>query len=338
MRGPRNVMVTCGGNWVGMAWHLRWAMDGVAALRGGEVVVADMSSPTPAGLFAGREVVVPPIADTGYVPALLAACRENDVRVLVPIIDLDLNRLAPHRQAFEAAGTTVVSPPPEVCELCFDKVLFQRFAEAEGLNPPRAYGADEVGAARYPLFYKRRLGYGSIGAGVARSPEVVRDALARDPDLLVQELVDAPEASVDAYVARSGRCAVRVQRLRTKVVGGEAWRSVTVRLDPVRELAERAVCALAGRGLRGPLNVQVFVSDPPRIGEVNPRLGSASVFSNFACRGRLFRSVLAGACGEDVEGDPDDYRVGLQLRRFVSDMYLDGGKVLGVVPSGEPDR
>jgi carbamoyl-phosphate synthase large subunit len=336
MRAPRNVMVTCGGSWVGMVWHLRWAIGGVRALHGGAVVVADMARPTPAGLFAGCEVVVPPVADPGYIPSLLEACRENDVRVLVPIIDLDLNRLAPHREEFEAAGTTLVSPPPELCELCFDKALFQRFAEAEGLNPPRAYGPEEFDTARYPLFYKRRLGYGSIGTGVARSPEVVRDALARGPDLLVQELVDAPEASVDAYVAPSGRCAVRVQRIRTKVVGGEAWRSVTVRCEPVRELADRAICALARRGLRGPLNVQIFVSDPPRIGEVNPRLGSASVFSNFACRGRLFRSVLAGACGEEVDGDPDDYRVGLQLRRFLGDVYFDGDRVLGVAPAGGP--
>ena len=328
-------MVTCGGNWVGMVWHLRQAIDVVRSLRGGAVVVADMAGPSPGGLFAGRQVVVPPIADPGYVPALLEACRENDVRVLVPIIDLDLNRLAPHRVEFEAVGTTVVSPPPELCELCFDKLLFQRFAEVEGLNPPRAYGPEEIGTAAYPLFYKRRLGYGSIGTGVASSPEAVRHALAAGPDLLVQEVVDAPEASVDAYVAPSGRCTVRVQRLRTRVVGGEAWRSVTVRCAPLGEVADRAICALARRGLRGPLNVQVFVSDPPRIGEVNPRLGSASVFSNFACRGRLFRSVLAGACGEDVDGDPDDYRVGLQLRRFLGDVYYDGETVLGVVPGGE---
>jgi hypothetical protein len=84
------------------------------------------------------------------------------------------------------------------------------------------------------------------------------------------------------------------------------------------------------------MNLQVFCSDPPRIGEVNPRLGSASVFSNFASHGRLFRSVLAGACGEEVDGDPDDYRVGLQLRRFLGDVYFDDERVLGVVPAGGP--
>lgn len=336
MRAPSNVMVSCGGNWVGMVWHLRWAMGEVGALRGGAVVVADMAGPTPAGVFAGRQVVVPPIADPGYVDALLAACRGNEVRVLVPLIDIDLNRLAPHAAEFEAAGTKVVCPPPDLCELCFDKSLFQRFAEAEGLNPPRAYGPEELEDAPYPLFYKRRRGFGSVGTGRARSPEAMREALALDPELLVQEFVDAPEASVDAFVAPSGRCSVRVQRIRTKVVGGEAWRSVTVSCEPVRELADRAIGALAERGLRGPLNLQVFCSDPPRIGEVNPRLGSASVFSNFACQGRLIRSVLAGACGEEVEGDPDDYRVGLQLRRFLGDMYSDDERVLGVVPAGGP--
>jgi carbamoyl-phosphate synthase large subunit len=336
MRAPSNVMVTCGGNWVGMVWHLRRAMAGVGALRGGEVVVADVSEPTPAGHFAGRQVVVPPIADPGYVDALLAACRESDVRVLVPLIDLDLNRLAPHAAEFEAVGTKPVCPPPDLCDLCFDKTRFQRFAEAEGLNPPRAYGPEEVDAAPYPLFYKPRRGFGSIGAGQARSRRAMREALALDPELLVQGFVDAPEASVDAFVAASGRCPVRVQRIRTKVVGGEAWRSVTVRCEPVRELADRAIGALAERGLRGPMNLQVFCSDPPRIGEVNPRLGSASVFSNFASHGRLFRSVLAGACGEEVDGDPDDYRVGLQLRRFLGDVYFDDERVLGVVPAGGP--
>jgi carbamoyl-phosphate synthase large subunit len=329
-------MVTCGGKWVGMVWHLRRAMAAVRALRDGAVVVADMAGTTPAGCFAGRQVVVPPIADPGYVPALLAACRAHAVRVLVPIIDLDLNRLAPHRGDFEAVGTKVVCPPPDLCDLCFDKSRFQGFAEEEELNPPRAYRPDEVEAAVYPLFYKRRLGFGSIGAGVARSPDAMREALARDPDLVVQEFVDAPEASVDAVVTPSGRCAVRVQRMRTKVVGGEAWHSVTVRSEPVRDLADRATSALAQRGLRGPLNVQVFCSDPPRINEVNPRLGSASVFSNFACDGRLFRAVLAGACGEEVDGDPEDYRVGLQLRRFLGDVYFDDRGVLGIVPAGGP--
>jgi carbamoyl-phosphate synthase large subunit len=333
---PGNVMVTCGGKWVGMVWHLRRAMASVPALCDGEIVVADMAERTPGGCFAGQQLVVPPIADPDYVPALLEACRTHAIRVLVPIIDLDLNRLAPHRDEFESVGTTVVCPPPDLCELCFDKFRFQEFAEAKGLNPPRAYPTEELDHADYPLFYKRRLGFGSIGAGVARSADGIREALARDPDLLVQELVEAPEASVDAFVASSGRCTVRVQRLRTRVVGGEAWHSVTVRCEPVRALADRAIRALAERGLRGPLNVQVFCSDPPRINEVNPRLGSASVFSNFACDGRLFRAVLAGACGDQVDGDPDDYRVGLQLRRFLGDLYFDDEGVAGLVPAGGP--
>jgi hypothetical protein len=111
---------------------------------------------------------------------------------------------------------------------------------------------------------------------------------------------------------------------------------VTVRCEPVREFADRAIGVFAERGLRGLMNLQVFCSDFLRIGEVNFCLGSASVFSNFAFYGRLFRSVLVGACGEKVDKNPDDYRVDLQLQRFLGDLYFDDERVLGVVPAGGP--
>jgi len=89
---------------------------------------------------------------------------------------------------------------------------------------------------------------------------------------------------------------------------------------------------LARRGLRGPLNVQVFASQPPLVIEVNTRLGSASVLSNVATGGRFFAAVLAEACGLPVDGDPDDYREGLSLYRFLGDVFHDGDSVLDSVP------
>jgi carbamoylphosphate synthase large subunit len=91
--------------------------------------------------------------------------------------------------------------------------------------------------------------------------------------------------SVDAYISHSGKCIVCVQRIRDKVVAGEAYRSHTVNIPAVRDLAMRTIEALFKLGLRGPLNVQIFACDPPVLIEVNARLGSASVFSSVACGG-----------------------------------------------------
>lgn len=323
-----NVLVTCAGKWVGMVLGLNQAMDQVTPLAGGQLIVADRASVTAAGAFADRAEIVPEIVDPGYVDALLELCEQRSIRVVVPIIDADMNRLAEHTDRFETLGTAVVLPSPELVRLCFDKAEFQEFATSQGLNPPHRYLAHELPDASYPLFYKPVRGFGSVGAGTCATPDDAL-ALASVRTLIFQERVQAPEVSVDAFVSITGRCTLMVQRVRDKVIGGESVQSHTIKDLGIRRLARRAVEALAGRGFHGPLNIQIFATAPPKIVEINPRLGSASVFSNFASSGRLFRSVLAEACGLVAEGDPDDYAEGMHLYRYLGDVYHDGARVLG---------
>jgi carbamoyl-phosphate synthase large subunit len=332
----RNVLLTCGGGWVGLVQQLRQAMRHVPALRDGHLLVADRAALTPAGCFADLAVLVPDVASPDYVDHLLDLCRSRRVRVVVPHLDIDLNRLAPHLGRFADAGTAVVCPPPDLVELCGDKARFEAFARAEGLPCPRSYPTEELREELFPLFAKRRRGSASVGAGVCRSVAEARERLRQDPDLLFQEAIEGPEVSVDAYLSRQGRCTVRVPRWRDKVVAGEAVQSRTFRSAAVAELADRTITALARRGLWGPLNVQLFAGDRPTLIEVNPRLGSASVLSDRATVGRYFASVLGEACGEPCTGDPDDYRDGLHLYRYWGEVYHDGDRPVEYVPPRAP--
>ena len=139
-------------------------------------------------------------------------------------------------------------------------------------------------------------------------------------------------------MARDGRCLVRVPRLRDKVVGGEAQQTHTLRCPPVAELADRTIAALVGRGMHGPLNIQIFGGPEPVLIEVNTRLGSASVLANAATEGRLFTAVLADACGYGIHGDPDDYVEGLWLQRYWGDIVHDGRRLLRSHPPSPPPR
>jgi carbamoylphosphate synthase large subunit len=186
----------------------------------------------------------------------------------------------------------------------------------------------ELADASYPLFYKSPTGFGSMGSGICETPSQAHDVLARSPALIFQDYVFAAEVSVDSFVSKSGRCIVRVQRERDKVVGGESWRSHTIHDPDVADLAQRTMDALVGNGFHGPLNIQIFRTDPPQLIEVNTRLGSASVLSNVATAGRLFEVALQEACGATMDGDPDDYIVGLHLYRYLGDIYHDGSSVL----------
>lgn len=331
-----NVLVPSGGKSVGMLLQLKQAVRGVPSLRDARVMIADRAPVTPAGSFADASFVVPEVGHAAYVDELLRICRDHDVRVLLPAIDIDLDRLAPHVHEFAAAGTTLVCPPPALVELCLDKERFAAFCREEDLPHPRSYPSDALPPDRFPLFFKRRRGFGSIGSGVCRSSEDAALVLARDPDVVFQELVEAPEVSVDVFVSRAGRCTTRVPRQRDKVVGGEAQQSHTVRSTALAGLADRTVAALVRRGLRGPLNIQVFWADEPVLIEVNTRLGSASILSNAATGGRYFTDVLRDACGDGCDGDPDDYVDGLWLQRYWGDVIHDGARTLDGHPPPVP--
>jgi carbamoyl-phosphate synthase large subunit len=326
------VLVPSAGKSVALVLQLKEALAGVPPLRSGRVLVADRAPVTPAGVFADASFIVPAVTHFAYVEALLRICREEGVRVVLPVIDLDLDRLSPHVDDFAAVGTTLVAPAPHLKELCLDKRRFEAFCLQCGLPHPRGHGRGALADATFPLFAKKRRGFGSIGAMVCRSLDDARLALARDPDLVFQELVDAPEVSVDAFVRRDGRCLVRVPRVRDKVVGGEVQQSHTILRGAATDLADQTIAALARRGLTGPLNVQLFAGSPPMVIEVNTRLGSGSVLANVATEGRLLASVLRDACGIECDGDPDDYAAGLWLQRYWGDVVHDGRSVLDVHP------
>jgi carbamoyl-phosphate synthase large subunit len=331
-RTSNNVMVTCGGKWVGMILQLKKAMRRHPTLAGGKIIVASSDELTPAGCFADEAVQVPLIRAPDYADRLLEICRSRGIRVLVPLIDSDLERLAPELERFGAVGTTVVCPPPHLTELCLDKLTFADFAQQHFLNHPRTFVYPALEGLAFPAFYKRRRGFGSIGSGICRTAGEASGLANEDPEILFQQKIDAREITVDAYISRPGKCIVCVPRIRDKVVAGEAYQSHTIRQPEVERLALDTINALAVAGLRGPLNVQIFLTSPPMLLEVNSRLGSASVLSNMATRGRLFQAMLDEAVGGTSEGDPSDYRVGLQLNRFLGDVFHAGAEVVAMKP------
>ncbi len=335
MTTPSNVLVTCGGKWVGAVLQLKRAMRQVEPLARGRIFVADRAKVTPAGCFADESFVVPPIASPDYIDRLVDLCGERGVRVVVPLMDIDLLRLAPHGDRFAAVGTTLACPSTELTEMCFDKLEFEAFALAAQIPLPRRFEVDQIEAASFPLFAKPQRGFGSLGSGVCCSVGEAKRMLSRNPDTIFQEYIDAPEISVDAFISSSGDCTVCVGRIRDQVVGGEVARSHTVKLPKVRAVALHAIDALARRGLRGPLNLQVFHAEQPLVIEVNPRLGSGHVLSNMASHGRLDRSLLAESCGIVCDGDPDDYDDGLYLHRYHGDIFHNESEALAVFPGGD---
>ena len=103
---------------------------------GATTVAADLDPLAPALYHAHHRALVPRVDDPGYVAALAALVAEHDIRLVVPLTDLDQTIVSAAHD--DLAPALVLAPSPEVCRTMGDKYLAHSFFERTGF---RARGA-----------------------------------------------------------------------------------------------------------------------------------------------------------------------------------------------------
>ncbi len=156
------VLFTCAGQRVDIVRAFRAA--------GATALAADADELAPALYHADRRVLVPLIADPGYVDSIAELVREHDVRLIVPLNDLDHPRALARTRELEPA--VLLLPDAEVCELMSDKLEAHAFFVERGIASPRSWAPEDVpDDARYPLLVKARQGFGSRHIYRSEDPE-----------------------------------------------------------------------------------------------------------------------------------------------------------------------
>ena len=173
---------------------------------GATTVAADADRLAPALYHADHLALVPRIDDPGYVPALAALVAEYDVRLVVPLTDLDQEILSRNRE--QLAPALVLAPSPDVCRTMGDKHLAHLFFEEHGIPSPRTWLPGDVpNDARYPLLVKVREGFGSRHIYRAADADELAFFLRHTTvDSMVQELCLGEEFSIDVFCDLDGRC------------------------------------------------------------------------------------------------------------------------------------
>jgi len=304
------------------------AFQAAAARRGaGRVIAADVS-PLAAALYAADAArLIPRSDDPAFVDRLLELCAADRVGLVVPTRDEELPVLAAARGRFAEAGILVLVSSPEAVDTCRDKLRFGAAVAAAGLATPATWdGVADLATVPLPAFVKPRWGKGGRGAAPVRTLEDLRGAVdALRGEAVVQELVEAPEYTIDAFIDLDGRPISCVPRERMQVVGGESVVSRTVG-DPELVAATLRLCAAIG--LVGHLTVQAFrTRDRIAFIEINPRYGGAAHLG-FEAGARTPEHALALAAGERLEPALDAYEAGLVMLRHAADAFVRQSELL----------
>ena len=297
-------------------------VDIVAAFRraGAVAIAADIDPLAPALHVADRIALVPRSDDPAYVAALAAVVREHDVRLVVPLSDVDTALLAREGEALEPA--VVLGPSAEVAAAMADKWLAHLFFEERGIASPRSWlPADVPADARFPLLVKARRGFGSRDIYRATDAAELAHHLAATPvDSFVQEECRGEEFSIDVLCDFAGRCLNAIPRTMLHSKGGESIKGRSLKdwslIEHGRHVAETI-------GIRGPANIQCFreLDGTLPVTDVNTRFGGGFPLP-LAAGSRFPELALALARGEHPEPRIGEFRDGVVMTRFYSDICL----------------
>jgi len=280
----------------------------------GRLLAADVTVASAAFHRADEGILVPPVGDAGYIPALADLCDRKGVGLMIPLTDLDLLTLAEHRETFAAAGCEVMIASPEAIADCMDKSRTAGLLRGIGLEAVRTVTLQQFRAEPfYPCFIKPTHGSAGIGARLLRSAADMNAHLdAYGERMLVQEVLPGPEYTLDVFRSRTGQVRCVVPRQRLSVRAGEVEKGLTVHDEELISCGVRLGEAL--EGLWGVVNAQCrrVPGGRPQFFEINPRFGGGA--------------PLAIAAGADLPRYVLEERLGLpcsaELGRFTPNLLM----------------
>jgi carbamoyl-phosphate synthase large subunit len=289
---------------------------------GATTIATDINPLAPALYHADHHALVSRIDDPDYLPQLRGLIEEHEVRLVVPLTDLDQLLLA---RARDELGAAVLLPSAEVVEQMGDKYLAHETFERLGIpSPPSTLPESLPGDIEYPVLVKARNGFGSRHIYRAHDRDELDFHLAHTPvPSFVQAACRGVEFSIDVFSDFAGRCLNGIPRTMIESKGGESIKGMTIKDPDLIDHGRRVAEALP---IWGPANIQCFREEDGTllVTDVNPRFGGAFPLP-LAAGSRYPELAIALANGERPEPRVGDFREGVVMTRFFSHLCLTEG-------------
>lgn len=249
-------------------------------------------------LLADEFERVPLSAATEFPAVLINVLKRYSVDTYLPLLPEEIVIAARLREAGELPdGLCLLAPSVRASEICGDKWrLSQRLREHGVATPRTSLTTDPFPAQEY--FMKPRDGTGSRGARRVRARELSSLGCAAEAGLILQEVCQPPEVTVDAFVDPERNWFRAVARERLEIKSGV---STKCRLFEDEILAGYAVKIGRALYLRGSFCFQVMRrGEEWVVTDVNPRPGAATAMCSLVGND-FFAATFALAWGLDVQ-------------------------------------
>lgn len=241
-----------------------YIVDYFKQTKGVGKVYASNSAYTIALKRADGYFISPLIYDPEYIPSIIKFCKDNDVRVVLSLFDIDLLILAQNADVFKDNGIELILAPADFVKICNDKYSTYQFITSLGLKSPKTYlstvavkNAIANGELNYPVIMKPRWGMASMGIYKVENDEELdfftrrcnkdifgsylkyESAMTKDEAIIYQEVMSGEEYGLDVLNDLNGNYIKTFAKQKVTMRSGETDLGRTADPSPFVETAKK---------------------------------------------------------------------------------------------------
>lgn len=208
--------------------------------------------------------ISPLIYDADYIPSIINFCKQNNVKAVLSLFDIDLLVLSQYSHKFEENGIQLILAPFDFVKICNDKFATYEFVTSLGLKAPKTYltisavkEAINTGEISYPIIMKPRWGMASIGIYRIDNDEELNvftqkcnkdifnsylkyeSLMTKEEPIIYQELLVGEEFGLDVLNDLNGNYIKTFAKQKISMRSGETDLGRTVDSTPFEKLAKK---------------------------------------------------------------------------------------------------
>lgn len=294
-----NILLTSVGRRKYIVEYFKTALHGIGEIHtsNSSYSIAMMSSD---GFF-----ISPIVYEDNYIESIITYCKDNNIKAVISLFDIDLYVLAQNEKTFEENSIKLILAPAESVRICNDKWETYQLLSKLGIKTPKTFlsvenvvEAVERNEIQYPLIIKPRWGMGSLSVYkiddinelyilYKKSKKEVFDSylkyessLTKDDSIIIQECIHGDEFGLDVINDLQGNYVKTFAKWKVSMRAGETDIGKTVENTQFEEIAITLSKEIKQLGI---LSVDCIVQNSiPYVIEMNCRISGHYPISHLA--------------------------------------------------------
>ncbi|MCI6655873.1 MAG: ATP-grasp domain-containing protein [Clostridium sp.] len=239
-----------------------------------KIVTTDCSNYAPAIYLSDKNYIVPKMTKKEYLPTIKKICITEQIDVIIPLQENELEIISYNRKMFEKIGCLVPISDYEIISMCKDKYKLYQYLSDRKIPcvTTHVYEQDNV-REKFPVIVKERYGAGSIGLLKVNSDALLKEYIHdSEKQLIIQPYIRGKEYGVDAYIdCVNGEVVSIFVKEKLRMRAGETEKSISVKNEMIFSLIKNLLQVIK---FKGAIDIDVLEDEGNYyILEINPRFG-----------------------------------------------------------------